>query len=147
MKGLDVELAKVRKTQRREVLLEIKKGSADALRSAVNTQLKTERASKTMRKAVLHLSGLDSLISMEEIMDPLKETYGEVTQRCRVTSMRPAYGESQNATRLRKTSNRHFIIPHSPAAKLHEVKLRVTTVFRIILYDKSLPVIQETLNS
>nr|CAI5866496.1 unnamed protein product [Callosobruchus analis] len=33
-------------------------------------------------------------------MDTLKETFGEVTQRCRVTSMRPAYGESKNATRL-----------------------------------------------
>nr|CAI5819077.1 unnamed protein product [Callosobruchus analis]CAI5864646.1 unnamed protein product [Callosobruchus analis] len=43
LKGLDIELAKVRKMQR-GVLLEIKKGSADALRSAMNTQLKTGRA-------------------------------------------------------------------------------------------------------
>nr|CAI5865671.1 unnamed protein product [Callosobruchus analis] len=78
--------------------LEIKKGSADVLRSAINTQLKTGRASKITRQTVLHLRGLDSLTAKEEIMDTLKETYGEVTQRCRVTSMRPAYGESQNAT-------------------------------------------------
>nr|CAI5840387.1 unnamed protein product [Callosobruchus analis] len=62
-------IAKVRKTQRGEVLLEIKKGSADALRSAVNMQQKIGRASKRTRQTVLHLRGLDSLTTQKEIMD------------------------------------------------------------------------------
>nr|CAI5852633.1 unnamed protein product [Callosobruchus analis] len=69
LNGHDVELAK--------------KGSADALRSAINTQLRTGRGTKVTRQTVLYLRELDSLITKEEIMDTLKETYGEVTQRCK----------------------------------------------------------------
>nr|CAI5839437.1 unnamed protein product [Callosobruchus analis] len=58
LKGVNIELAKVRKTQRGEVLLEIKQGSVDALRSAINTQLKTGWAAKRTRH---RLRGLDSL--------------------------------------------------------------------------------------
>nr|CAI5858216.1 unnamed protein product [Callosobruchus analis] len=50
LKGLDGELPQVKKTQRGEVLLEINKGSADAIHSAIHTQLKTGRDSKLTRQ-------------------------------------------------------------------------------------------------
>ncbi|VEN51059.1 unnamed protein product [Callosobruchus maculatus] len=98
VKGLDVELSRIRKTNKGDVLLEVKKGNVETLQSAINTQWQEARAIKKYKQTVLHLRDLDSLTTIDEIMDTLRELFGEEAKRCKVASLRPAQGESQNAT-------------------------------------------------
>nr|CAH7762189.1 unnamed protein product [Callosobruchus chinensis] len=66
---VDVEVSKIRKIQKGDLLLEVRKGKAEDLET-----------------------------TKEDIISALKDTLADDVARCRVISIRPAYGESQNAT-------------------------------------------------
>nr|CAI5834670.1 unnamed protein product [Callosobruchus analis] len=95
---VDVEHSGVWKTQKGDVLLEVKRGKTDDLLRAINSQGKGAHAVRRTKQTVLHLKGLDSETSKDDIEDALREAVGDKADRCRVTSLRPAFGESQNAT-------------------------------------------------
>nr|CAH7765478.1 unnamed protein product [Callosobruchus chinensis] len=78
LNAVDVEVSKIGKIQKGDLLLE---------------------AARRTKQVVLHLSNLDSITTKEDTISALKVTLGDDVARCRVTSIRPAYGESQNATR------------------------------------------------
>nr|CAH7734186.1 unnamed protein product [Callosobruchus chinensis] len=98
LNAVDVEVSKIRKTQKGDLLLEIRKGKAEVLKTAINNQMHGVQAARRTKQVVLHLSNLDSITTKEDIISALKVTLGDDVARCRVTSIRPAYGESQNAT-------------------------------------------------
>nr|CAH7730181.1 unnamed protein product [Callosobruchus chinensis] len=77
---------KIGKIQKGDLLLEVRKGKAEDLKTAINNQMHGVQAAGGPSSR-LHLSNLDSITTKEDIIT-----------RCRVTSIRPAYGESQNAT-------------------------------------------------
>nr|CAH7736980.1 unnamed protein product [Callosobruchus chinensis] len=103
LNAVDVEVSKIRKTQKGDLLLEVRKGKAEDLKTAINNQMHGVQAARRTKQVVLHLNNLDSITTKEDIISALKVTLGDDVARCRVTSIRPAYGESQNATVIADT--------------------------------------------
>nr|CAH7758100.1 unnamed protein product [Callosobruchus chinensis] len=103
LNAVDVEVSKIRKTQKSDLLLKVRKGKAEDLKAAINNQMHGVQAARRTKQVVLHLSNLDSITTKEDIISALKITLGDDVARCRVTSIRPAYGESQNATVIADT--------------------------------------------
>nr|CAH7763778.1 unnamed protein product [Callosobruchus chinensis] len=95
--NINAELSKVRQTKKGDVLLEVKKGNAAELQLAINKQMHGIRAMMMTKESVLHVKGLDGITTKEEILEAVTKAIDGI-RSCRVTSLRPAYGGTQNAT-------------------------------------------------
>nr|CAI5817360.1 unnamed protein product [Callosobruchus analis] len=110
LKNVEVEVSKMRKTQNGDVLLELNKGKAEDLQTAISTQLHNLNVVKKNKRTVLHVRGMDNETTENDIIAAVKEHCGETEIDCRITSLRPAAGETKNATLVvNETASRKLI--------------------------------------
>nr|CAI5863393.1 unnamed protein product [Callosobruchus analis] len=97
-----------------------------------DTEVKGAHAVRRKKQTVLHLKGLDRETNKDEIEDALREAVGDKADRCRV-SLRPALGESQNATVLTDADAAQQIlkIGSLPIGRVHcQITERERSIFR-----------------
>nr|CAI5860798.1 unnamed protein product [Callosobruchus analis] len=101
----DLEISKMRKTNQGDLLLELKKGKADELQAIIESSLGF-KTTKRVNESVVHIRGLDGVTTAEEVLNAVRDAVGTDTLKsCRVSSLRPAYGENQNATVILDTAS------------------------------------------
>nr|CAI5845538.1 unnamed protein product [Callosobruchus analis] len=88
----------MRKTQNGDLLLEVKKGNAEKLRETIASQSQGTQVIKRTQETVVHIYGMDSATTVEEIENTIAKRLNRTEQCCRVSSLRPAQRNEQNAT-------------------------------------------------
>nr|CAI5826118.1 unnamed protein product [Callosobruchus analis] len=83
LNAVDVEVSKIRKIQKGDLLLEVRKGKAEDLKTTTNNQMHGVQAARRTKQVVLHLRNLDSITTKEDIISALKDTLGDDVARCR----------------------------------------------------------------
>nr|CAI5847759.1 unnamed protein product [Callosobruchus analis] len=94
----DIEVSRMRKTQNGDLLLEVKKGNAEKLRETIASQSQGTQVIKRTQETVVHIYGMDSATTVEEIENTIAKRLNRTEQCCRVSSLRPAQRNEQNAT-------------------------------------------------
>nr|CAI5834329.1 unnamed protein product [Callosobruchus analis]CAI5849635.1 unnamed protein product [Callosobruchus analis]CAI5861885.1 unnamed protein product [Callosobruchus analis] len=120
-----IEISKMRKTQGGDVLLEIKKGEANMLKTTIANQIEGIQVATTVKEDIVHIKGMDSITTKEDVLTAVKNALGDTMRSCRVTSLRPAFGNSQNAT---------VVMDRLAAAKLVAMKtVRIGLIHCLVL--------------
>nr|CAH7717661.1 unnamed protein product [Callosobruchus chinensis] len=94
----DIEVSRMRKTHKGDLLLEVKKGNAEKLRETIVSQSQGTQVIKKTQETVIHIYGMDSATTAEEIQNTIAKRLNRTEQCCRVSSLRPAQRGEQNAT-------------------------------------------------
>lgn len=109
--ALGVEVTSLRQSRTGDLLVTVKDGAdnAEKLMKEIKEKFPKARAIQATTKKVIHLKGMDELTSKEEVIDAVVAEISCKPELCEVTSMRPSYGNRQNAT---------VILPASDADRL-----------------------------
>nr|CAI5850512.1 unnamed protein product [Callosobruchus analis] len=98
LENVDVEISRMRKTQGGDLLLEVDKGKVEELQSVIAKQSQRFQVIRKTQRTVLHIRGMDNETNEQDIMKALEKYVGEEAATCKVSSLRPAEGDCQNAT-------------------------------------------------
>jgi len=126
---MNIDILSIKKGSNNEMLIRTKRGadSVSMIEQAMSKVPDVKVRSKD-RSAVLHIIDLDGQTTSEEIIDAFKRHVGDSCD-IRVSSLRPAYGETQRAT---------VILPEPVAVKLVSLgRIRVGYVSCKVLRRKT----------
>lgn len=124
LNDVGIEVSKMRKTRAGDLLLELKKGTADQLQLAISSQTKDAQVLKKTKQTVLHIMGMDEVTTLEEVQQAVREALGELPENCRVSSLRPAQAGTQNATVI-LDSNAAFKLIRMGSIKVGWLRCRI----------------------
>ncbi|KAI4461047.1 zinc finger cchc-type superfamily [Holotrichia oblita] len=112
---IGVDIKDVRKTKKGELLLTVRNGSdkAEVLKNELREKLPTATTSLLVSKKVLHVKGMDEVVTTQEIKDAICKAIETKPETFEVKALRPAYGNRQNAT---------IVMPEGDARKLIQAR-------------------------
>lgn len=109
---IGVDVKDIRKTRNGDLLLTVQNGSdkAEVLKREIKEKLPEATTSELIDKKVLHIKGLDEVVTIQEITDVISKELSVQPESFKVTALRPAYGDKQNVTVIIPTINAEKLI-------------------------------------
>lgn len=97
---MGVEIGKISKTRAGELLLTVRNGKdkAEVLKKELSEKIPQISASIMKSNKIVHIKDMDEITEMSEIREAISKTLKIPSESYEVRALRPAYGNTQNAT-------------------------------------------------
>lgn len=112
-----VQISSMRRTRKGDLLMEVKSGAAEDLKTAITKKFQSAQVVKMTKDKVIHIKGLDVMATIAEVDRAVRLAVGGEVKNCKVTSLRPAHSETKNATVILDVASADLLL------KLKEVKI------------------------